>query len=99
MRAPRQRCNWRVAKHSACLSFSYWLKEGMQTLKQYLEGKIKADFADQLGVSPSMLSQYLSGVRRPSYDRMIEIARITDGSVPVQSWEEMRAPQSDAGAA
>ena len=71
----------------------------MQTLKQYLEGKSKADFADHLGVSPSMLSQYLSGVRRPSYDRMIEIARITDGSVPVQTWEEMRAPQTDAGAA
>ena len=58
----------------------------MQTLKQYLEGRSKAEFAERIGVSPSQLSQYLSRVRRPGYDRMILIERVTDGQVPVQSW-------------
>lgn len=59
----------------------------MQTLKQYLEGRSKAEFAERIGVSPSQLSQYLSRVRRPGYDRMILIERVTDGQVPVQSWD------------
>lgn len=59
----------------------------MQTLKQYLEGRSKAEFAERIGVSPSQLSQYLSRVRRPGYDRMILIERVTEGQVPVQSWD------------
>lgn len=75
----------------------------MQTLKQYLEGRSKAEFAEIIGVSPSQLSQYLSRVRRPGYDRMILIERVTDGQVPVQSWDHPpahgAAPQSKQGAA
>jgi DNA-binding transcriptional regulator YdaS (Cro superfamily) len=58
----------------------------METLKQYLEGRSKADFARQIGVSASQLSQYLSGVRRPGYDRMILIERMTSGQVPIAAW-------------
>ena len=75
----------------------------MQTLKQYLEGRSKAEFAELIGVSPSQLSQYLSRVRRPGYDRMILIERVTDGQVTVQSWDHPPAhgpaPQSKQGAA
>lgn len=75
----------------------------MQTLKQYLEGRSKAEFAERIGVSPSQLSQYLSRVRRPGYDRMILIERVTEGQVPVQSWDHPPAhgpaPQSKQGAA
>ena len=76
----------------------------MQTLKQYLEGRSKAEFAERIGVSPSQLSQYLSRVRRPGYDRMILIERVTDGQVPVQSWDHPPAhgdatPAGQEGAA
>lgn len=63
----------------------------MQTLKEYLKDRNKSDFAKQVGVSGSQLSQYLSGYRLPSYGRMLKIERLTDGEVPVQSWELVRA--------
>lgn len=58
----------------------------MFTLKDYLTNRRKSDFAKQLGISDSYLSQYLSGHRRPGYERMLEIERITNGQVSVQSW-------------
>ena len=58
----------------------------MQTLPQYLEGRKKADFAQQIGVSPTQLSQYLSGYRRPSYEMMMLIEAATGGDVKAQSW-------------
>lgn len=63
----------------------------MQTLKDYLQDRKKADFARLIGISDTHLSQYLSGYRRPGYDRMLEIERITEGEVPVQSWELLKA--------
>lgn len=60
--------------------------EGMQTLTDYLVGRDQAEFASQIGVSPAMLSQYKSGYRRPGYDRMLRIAEVTDGAVPVEVW-------------
>lgn len=58
----------------------------MQTLAEYLSGKDKAAFARQIGVSPAQLSQYISGYRRPGYDRMVEIESATDGAVPIGAW-------------
>lgn len=58
----------------------------MHTLKAYLCGRKKAEFADQIGTSPSYLSQILSGHRRPGFDLMVRIERHTDGAVPVSSW-------------
>ena len=58
----------------------------MQNLKTYLTGRKKAEFAKKLGISSAQLSQYMSGFRRPNYDRMIEIERLTDGQVSVGSW-------------
>ena len=63
----------------------------MQTLKTSLMDRKKSDFAKLLGISDSYLSQYLSGHRRPGYERMLEIERLTDGEVPVQSWELLQA--------
>jgi len=63
----------------------------MQTLPTYLEGRKKADFARQIGVSAAQLSQYLSGYRRPSYELMIAIEAATGGEVKVQSWAHMPA--------
>lgn len=61
----------------------------MQTLKTYLADRKKSDFARALNISASQLSQYLSGERRPSYDRMIEVERLTGGEVTVQSWQHV----------
>lgn len=69
----------------------------MQTLKDYLQDRKKADFARLLGISDTHLSQYLSGYRRPGYDRMLEIERLTEGEVPVQSWELLKANVDNAG--
>ena len=70
----------------------------MQTLKTYLADRKKSDFARKLRVSASQLSQYLSGERRPSYDRMLEVERLTGGEVTVQSWQHI-APDANASPA
>ena len=70
----------------------------MQTLKDYLKDRKKSDFAKQIGVSGTQLSQYLSGYRRPGYDLMLEIERLTEGEVPVQSWELLKTDVSDCPA-
>lgn len=69
----------------------------MQTLKTYLADRKKSDFARKLRVSASQLSQYLSGERRPSYDRMLEVERLTGGEVTVQSWQHI-APDANGPA-
>lgn len=63
----------------------------MQTLPTYLDGRKKADFAEQIGVSAAQLSQYLSGYRRPSYKLMLAIEAATGGEVTVQSWAHIPA--------
>lgn len=68
----------------------------MSNLKQYLSDRPKGEFAKQIGVSPSQLSQYLSGHRRPSYKRMLEIEGITGGEVTVQSWTELEGLEPEA---
>lgn len=61
----------------------------MQTISEYLDGRKKADFAKQIGVSVAQLSQYISGYRRPSYERMLEIQSATGGEVTVESWQHV----------
>jgi transcriptional regulator with XRE-family HTH domain len=63
---------------------------GMQTLADYLKGKKKAEFARQLGISSSQLSQYLSGYRRPRFEQMLKIAIASGGAVPIESWAPTR---------
>jgi transcriptional regulator with XRE-family HTH domain len=58
----------------------------MQTLKQYLKHRRKSDFAKKIGIRADVLSQYLSGYRRPGFDRMMQIEAETGGEVPVGSW-------------
>jgi DNA-binding transcriptional regulator YdaS (Cro superfamily) len=58
----------------------------MEKLALYLTGKKKRDFAEAIGTSPSYLSQLLSGHRRPSFDMMLRIERVTDGAVDVHAW-------------
>jgi DNA-binding transcriptional regulator YdaS (Cro superfamily) len=58
----------------------------MQTLKQYLKNRRKSDFAKKIGIRADVLSQYLSGYRRPGFDRMVQIEAETDGEVTVGSW-------------
>ncbi len=60
----------------------------MQTLAQYLDGKHKGEFASAINVSPSQLSQYLSGYRRPSFKKMLEIQAVTGGAVPLSAWAD-----------
>lgn len=60
----------------------------METLQKYLEGRRKANFAEEIGTSPSYLSQLLSGHRRPSFRLMLKIQEATGGDVPVSAWVE-----------
>ncbi len=64
----------------------------MHTLRQYLEGRSKADFARTVGIVPVYLSQILSGHRTPSLRLMLRIQEATEGAVDLNSW----APRNDA---
>ena len=66
----------------------------MKTLKQYLKDRRKSDFTRKIGVRPDVLSQYLSGYRRPGFDRMVKIEIETGGEVSVGSW--VRAQEQGA---
>lgn len=46
--------------------------------------------AEVLGFSQACLSDYERGVKSPDVVRAIEIARLTKGAVPVESWERNR---------
>ena len=58
----------------------------MQTLKDFLTDRNKSEFALSLGISRSLLSQYISGHRRPGYERAREIEDATGGAVPASVW-------------
>jgi len=68
----------------------------METLKTYLEGRKKADFAKAIGTSPSYLSQLLAGTRSPSRKLMMKISAETGGNVDVVSWFPATATQGAA---
>ena len=50
------------------------------------QGKHRCDFAADLGMSKSSLSQYLLGHRRPIGDTTVRFERATAGAVPMQAW-------------
>lgn len=58
-------------------------------LKTYLKerGVSARDMAGRLDVHPSMVSQWINGVRSLSVERCVEIERMTDGAV---TCEELR---------
>lgn len=58
----------------------------MEKLSAYLKDKPKGDFAKALGTSPSYLSQLMSGYRRPSFQMMLKIERLSEGEVDLHSW-------------
>lgn len=68
----------------------------MMTLNEYLSTRRKSEFAEQIGVSASQLSQYLSAYRRPSYDMMIKIRDASGGLVSVESWDHIESRGDDA---
>ena len=60
----------------------------MDRIRAYLTetGRTQRALAAQLGISPSHLSEIVSGRKRPSLDVAFDIERATGGMVPVQSW-------------
>ena len=54
--------------------------------REYLDGKIKLEFAERIGVSPAYLSQMLWWWRRPSLELAVRIERATNGEVPCSAW-------------
>lgn len=60
----------------------------MVSLKSYLdESKIpQGKFADAVGCTQSMISQLLTGRKKPGLDLAYAIERETAGQVPVTSW-------------
>lgn len=63
----------------------------MMTLSEYLKAErlSQSAFAERLGnVDRSLVSRWCAGEggTRPTFERMLEIERVTDGKVPVASW-------------
>lgn len=54
------------------MNLETWLKRN---------GKLKRDFANEIGVTPQMISAYLKGDIWPSKERMLLIAEKTGGAV------------------
>lgn len=60
----------------------------MSTLRQYLQrhGITQDAFAQQAGLSQSLVSRFCRGAIIPNLRRAVEIERITGGEVAVSSW-------------
>jgi len=58
----------------------------MEKLTEYLERRKHKDFAAAIGVSPSYLSQLLSGLKRPSNRLMWKIEKASSGYVDLYAW-------------
>lgn len=63
----------------------------MVTLRTYLEGRPKAEFAAKVDIRPPYLSQLLSGQRKPSLALMLRIQEASEGEVDLNSWTLMAA--------
>lgn len=61
---------------------------GQRLLREYVCGWIgtKQSFAEACGVSPTLLSHFLSGRRRPTLEAVFGIQRATKGKVPADTW-------------
>lgn len=55
---------------------------------QYLQlyGLKRKDFADALGIRPSTLSNYLSGIRKPPLEIVRKAEKITKGKISIDDW-------------
>ena len=60
----------------------------MEKLTEYLKatGTTQSDFAALIGVDQSVVSRYLSKEAKPTIDRAVQIARLTNNAVPVEAW-------------
>jgi transcriptional regulator with XRE-family HTH domain len=65
----------------------------MEQLKAYLarERLTCTAFAERLGVHPSVVSRYCTGVLRPDLDRAFAIEDATRGKVKVSAWRQREA--------
>lgn len=61
---------------------------GQRLLREYVSGwaKTKQSLAEACGISPTLLSHFLSGRRRPTLDSVFGIQAAT--GVPAESWLE-----------
>lgn len=61
---------------------------GQRLLREYVSGwaKTKQSLAEACGVSPTLLSHFLSGRRRPTLDSVFGIRAAT--GVPAEAWLE-----------
>lgn len=81
-------------RHLAIFSVASRIARGdisaMQKLRTYLaeKGVTQRAFATDLGISQSHLNDIMTRRRTPSLMLALEIARVTDGAVPPESWAE-----------
>lgn len=61
---------------------------GHRLLRMYVEQLqcTKQAFAGRCGVSPTLLSHYLSGRRNPNLNAIFSIQAATGGAVPAEAW-------------
>ena len=64
--------------------------KGAMLLKEWLEthGSTAPRVAALVGVSGSAMYAYLTEIYRPGRKAAVAIERLTEGAVPVASWEE-----------
>jgi transcriptional regulator with XRE-family HTH domain len=62
---------------------------GMEKLDTYLKTRNirQADFAELLGIKQATVSRLKCGRGKPSRTLAVNIARVTDGAVPVEIWD------------
>jgi DNA-binding transcriptional regulator YdaS (Cro superfamily) len=74
---------------------------GRRLLQEYVDtlGGTKQAFAETCGVSPTLLSHFLSGRRRPTLEAVFSIQAATDGAVPAEAWldDEDRDGKAETG--
>lgn len=63
---------------------------GQRLLREFISGwsGTKQSFAQACGVSPTLLSHFLSGRRRPTLEAVFGIQTATDDYIPAETWLE-----------
>jgi len=64
----------------------------MNAILGYLERHriSQKEFAEQAGVSPPMVCQWVSGKRRPCVTSALAIEKATGGKIPVSYWSKSK---------
>lgn len=72
--------------------------DGLALLRGYLakHSMTQVTLAAQVGVPGALVSQWLSGARRPGVTLIFEIERATAGAVPARSWARPRSRRTKA---